>query len=267
MSPCSITLSGRKTLDQLSHTIFQTWGQYVVIGLVLALGQFIYTAIGFGAGMITVSLLALLYGNINIFVPFFLLLCLPTELTISFKDRKQIDFRRTGTFLIFIFPGLIFGAWVLKNAPDKGLLLALGVVIASVALYYLLFEDSHVFSLNSKRWVVLFGSLSGVLGGVYGISGPPLIVYFKAMRLDKKTFRVALLSIFLAMSIFRSGVYIVMHLYTMPILISTIMALPFALVGMRAGISAHHRLPEHLFKRLTSAILLVSGILLVIKNL
>ena len=253
-------------MDLLSQTIFQGWGQYVLVGAIVFLGQFIYTAIGFGSGMVTISLLALLFGNINVFVPFFLLLCLPTELTISFKDRDHINFRRTGKFLLFIFPGLIAGSWLLKSAPDRGLVAWLGAIVTLLAVYYLFFEEKTTFTPKNPAWIPFFGSISGILGGVYGISGPPLIVYFKSLKMDKTGFRVALLSIFLAMSIFRTGVYATIHLYTLPILTSTILTLPFALLGTLTGMKAHHRIPEQLFKQFTSAVLLLSGILLLWKN-
>lgn len=254
-------------MDLLSQTIFQGWGQYVLVGVIVFLGQFIYTAIGFGSGMVTISLLALFFGNINVFVPFFLLLCLPTELTVSFKDREHIDFHRTGKFLLFIFPGLIAGAYLLKSAPDRGLVIWLGVIVSLLAVYYLFFEEKTTFTLKNRAWIPFFGGISGLLGGVYGISGPPLIVYFKALKMDKTSFRVALLSIFLAMSIFRTGIYAAIHLYTLPILTSTILALPFALLGVLTGMHAHHRIPEQLFRRITSVVLLASGILLLFKNL
>ncbi|NOZ13413.1 MAG: sulfite exporter TauE/SafE family protein [Acidobacteria bacterium] len=251
----------------LSQTIFQSWGQYLAVGGIIFLGQFIYAAIGFGSGMVTISLLALLFGNINIFVPFFLLLCLPTELTVSMKDRKHINFRRTGKFLLFIFPGLIAGAFLLKSAPNRGLVAWLGAIVVILAVYYLFFEEKTSFTLKNPAWIPFFGSISGILGGIYGISGPPLIVYFKAMKMDKTGFRVALLSIFLAMSIFRTGVYAAIHLYTLPILTAAILTLPFALLGVLAGIRAHHRIPEHHFRQFTSALLLISGILLLWRNL
>ncbi len=254
-------------MNLLSQTIFQGWGQYFLVGAIVFLGQFIYAAIGFGSGMVTISLLALFFGNINVFVPFFLLLCLPTELTISFKDREHIDFRRARKFLVFIFPGLIAGAFLLKSAPNRSLVAWLGAIVAILAVHYLFFEEKSTFTLKNSLWIPFFGSINGLLGGVYGISGPPLIVYFKALKIDKTGFRVALLSIFLAMSIFRTGVYAAIHLYTLPILTATILALPFALLGVLAGMQAHHRIPEHLFKQLTSILLLISGILLLWKNL
>ncbi|NOY24138.1 MAG: sulfite exporter TauE/SafE family protein [Acidobacteria bacterium] len=254
-------------MDILSQTIFQGWGQYLIVGVIVFLGQFIYTAIGFGSGMVTISLLALFFGNIDVFVPFFLLLCLPTELTISFKDREYIDFHRTGKFLLFIFPGLVVGAFLLKSVPDRSLVVWLGAIVAILAVYYLFFEEKTTFTLKNPAWIPFFGGISGVLGGVYGISGPPLIVYFKALKMDKTSFRVALLSIFLAMSIFRTGVYAAIHLYTLPILIGTAQALPFALLGVLAGMKAHYRIPEQLFKQIASAVLLVSGVLLIWKNL
>ncbi|RLE16380.1 MAG: hypothetical protein DRJ14_08635 [Acidobacteria bacterium] len=254
-------------MDILSQTIFQGWGQYVLVGAIVFLGQFIYTAIGFGSGMVTVSLLALFFGNIDVFVPFFLLLCLPTELTISFKDREYINFHRTGKFLLFIFPGLIVGAILLKSVPARSLLVWLGAIVAILAVYYLFFEEKTTFTLKNPVWIPFFGAISGIFGGVYGISGPPLIVYFKALKMGKTSFRVALLSIFLAMSIFRTGVYVTVHLYTPPIFTSTILALPFALLGTLTGIRAHNHIPEPVFKKLTSIVLLVSGVLLLWKNL
>ncbi len=254
-------------MDVFSQTIFQGWGGFLAVGVIVFLGQFIYAAIGFGSGMVTISLLALFFGNVNVFVPFFLLLCLPTELTITFKDREHIDFHRAWKFLLFIFPGLVAGAWLLKSAPDRGLVVWLGGIVVLLALYYLFFEEKTAFTLKNPLWIPFFGGFSGFLGGVYGISGPPLIIYFKALRMDKTAFRVAMLSIFLAMSVFRTGLYAAVHLYTLPVLVSTVYSLPFALFGVLTGMWAHRRIPEKLFRQLTSIVLLISGILLLWKNI
>jgi len=248
-------------------TFFDSLTQYFVVGAIIFLGQFVYASIGFGSGMVTISLLALLYGDVNLFVPFYLLLCIPTELVISVKDRDKIEFQQTRRFLIFIFPLLILGGYLLSASPDQWLVSCLGGVVVLLALYYLFFEDRFTVNLQRKGMVPLVGMLSGVLGGVYGISGPPLIFYFKMLKLDKRHFRVALLSIFLVMSLFRLCVYTVLHLYTVTVLVSCAACLPFSLLGLFLGGQAHHRIPELPFKRITSAVMLISGILLMGKSM
>ncbi len=247
-------------------TIFSSPTAYILIGLAVFLGQFVYAAVGFGSGMITISLLTLMFGQVDLFVPFFLLLCLPAELTVAIRDRRHVHFKETGTFLFYITPGLVLGAWVLKSAPDTLLLVALGVLITLLALYYLFLEDRFRFKTDSPFWVPLAGSLSGILGGLYGVSGPPLIVYFKSSGRPKRVFRAALLTIFLFMSFVRLAIYGTMQFYTVPILLSVLTTLPFAAAGVAAGMWSHERIPEARFRMMTSLMLLVSGLLLILKN-
>ena len=80
-------------LDSLIEgTIFTSPAHIGVIGFVVFLGQVVYGALGFGSGMVTITLLTLIYGKLDSFVPFFLLLCVPTESYVAFRDRKLIDF-------------------------------------------------------------------------------------------------------------------------------------------------------------------------------
>ncbi len=247
-------------------TIFSSPTAYVLIGLAVFLGQFVYSAVGFGSGMITISLLTLMFGHVDLFVPFFLLLCLPAELTVAIRDRQHVRFKETGTFLLYITPGLVIGAWVLKSAPDRILLVALGSLITLMAIYYLFLEKRFRFQTDNPLWVPVAGSLSGILGGLYGVSGPPLIVYFKSAGRPKRVFRAALLTIFLFMSFVRLAIYGTMQFYTVPILLSALATLPFAAAGVGVGMWSHERIPEDRFRTLTSLMLLISGLLLILKN-
>src|SRR6056297_399743 len=168
-----------------------------LFGNTIFISQIIYSTIGFGSGMFAISMLAMLYGKIDFFVPFFILVCLPTELFISYKDKDYINFKKTWYFILSIFPLLFLGSYLLSNAKNVLLLLILGTVIIILSLYHLFYEDKVKPDLSHPLWVPFFGSLSGLLGGLFGMAGPPLIFYFKANDFSKKAFRVALMSIFL----------------------------------------------------------------------
>jgi len=246
-------------------TFFGSTEQALIVGLIVLLSQFIYSAIGFGSGMIAISLYAIIYGNIDIFVPFFLLLCLPVEFFISYKERKNIDFKEIGLLILYIIPSLVFGVYLLKNFSGDGIVFVLGIIIATLASYYLFFEKKIKFTFKSKLWLPFFGSISGVLGSMLGIAGPPLIIYFKSKNTNKSQFRLILLSIFFFMSILKLISYLSFGLYSEKIFLSFLLILPFSILGLYLGNFAHNKLSEETFKTITSLILLVSGIILIIK--
>ncbi len=249
----------------IDATFFVSVEQVIIIGLIVLFAQFIYSAIGFGSGMIAISLYAIIYGNIDIFVPFFLLLCLPVELFFSFKERKNIDFKEISLFILYIIPSLVLGVYLLKNFSGDGVVFILGVIIAALASFYLFFEKRIKFTFKSKLWLPFFGSISGVLGSMFGIAGPPLIIYFKTKNSNKSQFRLILLSLFLFMSILRIITYASFGLYSERILLSFLLILPFSILGLYFGNIVHNKLSEETFKTVTSLILLVSGIILILK--
>ena len=121
----------------IESTFFNSFEQVLIVGAIVLLAQFIYSAIGFGSGMIAISLYAILYGEINDFVPFFLLMCLPVEFFISYKERKKINFKELLSFIFYITPALIFGVYLLKNFSGEGIVFVLGIIITALAVFYL----------------------------------------------------------------------------------------------------------------------------------
>lgn len=251
----------------LEYTFFESWEQFLVIGCIIFISQIIYATIGFGSGMFAISLLALFYGKLNIFVPFFVLLCAPTELYITWKDRKLIDLKHHWKFILAICPFLFLGSFLLSYAQNSFVLILLGILIIFLATYHLLWEEKLHFNLSSKFWIPFFGSISGILGGLFGMAGPPLIFFFKNQRMEKKNFRVALLSIFALMTLMRITFYLQLNFFTREMILSSIFILIFALTGMGIGYKLHDVISEKLFKQITSVALFISGLLIVVKNI
>jgi len=238
----------------------------LLLGGILFFGQFIYAAIGFGAALFSVTLMSLVFGEVAFFVPLFLLLCLPLEVTVTWKDRKHVQFGRSWRILLVSLPFMILGAFFLARASDSWLQIGMGVLVIATSIYYLI--DNRVFPILNRWWVeCLVGATSGVLGSMYGMSGPPMVLYFKSLNLGKREFRVGLTSLFLAMGMMRGLIYLTMGLITRTVGLWFIVLLPFVLAGLFVGNIAHTKLSENLFKRLTSVVLMFSGALLILQNL
>ncbi len=238
-----------------------------IAGFIVFAGQIVYAALGFGSGLISVSIWALLYGDIRLFVPAFLLLCLPTEVFVTIKDFKKISFKESSIFLIFIIPALVLATWWLKFASEPWMLIILGLIIITVSVYYFFFENNDTIHFKPNNILVaIFGFLSGVLGGLFTMSGPPLVFYFKGIGFSKSQFRASLMGIFCVMSFVRFITYASFGFFTNQVLMSAAWLMPFSLAGLIAGLLIHSKLNESLFQKITSLLLLMTGFLLIIKN-
>ncbi|MDD3051806.1 MAG: sulfite exporter TauE/SafE family protein [Candidatus Cloacimonetes bacterium] len=251
----------------LSYTLFTDVYQMLIIGFIIMFSQIIYASLGFGSGMFAISILAYLYGRLDFIVPMFTIVCLPTELYITIKDRKEINLRTSGIFLIIIIPALLYGSVLLRNSQNKIFLLLLGLIILLLSAYYLFFEDKLKFALKQFYWIPFFGIISGILGGLFGMAGPPLILYFKHIKLSKSEFRVALLSIFSVMTFFRIIFYSFLGIISCDLIMTSLSVTIFALIGLCIGNLLHSHISEFFFKKITAITLIVSAVLIIIKNI
>jgi uncharacterized protein len=241
--------------------------QLILVIFIFTCSQLIYASIGFGSGMFAISLLGLFFGQLEVFVPLFVLVCFPTELFICIKDRKHFSFKKNYLYILLTIPFIILGSYLLTVIPSKWPLVFLGFVVFILAIYFLAYENKITWRFKSKSWQVLFGALSGLMGSLYGIGGPPLIIYLKGLKLTKREFRAMCVSVFFAMSIIRLPAFFGMGLLTHDIIKAWFFILPFSLLGVYIGHSLHKKLSEKRFKRMTSMILLINGLLLIVKNL
>src|SRR5581483_2869772 len=75
----------------------------------------------------------------------------------------------------------------------------LAVVIIGFALYCLLSRRQHALPDDRLAW--LFGFIAGVLGGAYGMNGPPLVIFGSLRRWSPDRFRATVQGYFLPASL------------------------------------------------------------------
>jgi len=109
------------------------------------------------------------------------------------------------------------------------------------------------------------GILSGIGGGVFGTSGPPLVVYVDHFAENKSVFRAQLLILFLLNNMVRMIMYIRKGLLTVDVATFGLWMLPFVAFGLFAGSKMHVQVGEKTFGRAVAMLLLVSGVLLLIR--
>jgi len=245
--------------------IFRSWQELLLACLVLGFAQGVYVLFGFGAGLIAVGLLAMFMPNIQDVVVLLLLINLPAELYVVARSWKHISWRG----VLLICGGIVFGvpvgAIILQRGDPTVVLTVLGVVLLVAGLGFLLLKRRKV---SWPRWSEpVVGLVSGVLSGLFGTGGPPLIFFYQLGGSDKAAFRAHLMAIFLLVTLARVPSYAVAGLITAPRLVSALLVLPAVVVGAFAGDRLHLQLSEESFKRLVSVALVVLGMILLSRQL
>jgi uncharacterized membrane protein YfcA len=245
------------------ETIFDTLPQFLVVCLILAMAEAVYVLLGFGAGLIAVGTMALLFPELQDAVVLLLLVNLPAELWVVRSSWQRISWRGVLVIFVGVALGTPLGTSLLRWGDARFLLIVLGVFLVAVGAVFLFIKDTR--GRQMPRWVAgPVGMISGVLTGLFGTGGPPLILYYQLQGVDKAAFRGNLMAIFLLMTAVRVPSYAVFGLITAPRMWSALIVLPAVILGAVIGNSIHLRIEESTFRRLVSAALLVIGLLLLV---
>lgn len=244
-------------------TVFDSPGQLLAAALVLVLAEAIYVLLGFGAGLVAVGALALLLPDTRDAVVVLLLVNLPAELFVVATSWREIAWRGVAVLMVGIGVGIPIGAWWLGRGDPSLLLVLLGSLLVGFGVVFLVAPDGAR-RRGWPRWAVApIGLASGVLTGLFGTGGPPLVLHFRLAGVDRAAFRGNLMAIFLLMTLVRVPTYGALGLITEERLWSTVAMLPAVAVGAFIGNRLHLRLDERSFRLLVALALVALGALLV----
>lgn len=246
--------------------VFPSPWHFVVACTALLVAELVYVLLGFGAGLIAVGTLALVLPEIRDVVVLILLVNLPAELFVVWTSRRHIHWRGLALLLIGIGAGIPIGAWVLRFGEPTVVLGLLGSSLLVIGVLFLAVkEDARVII---PTWAnPLTGLCSGLLTGLFGTGGPPLVLHYRLLGVGKAVFRSNLMTLFLLMTGVRLPSYIALGLVTPPRLAAAAAILPAVVVGAVLGHRIHLDLSEETFRRLVSIGLVALGLLLLARLL
>jgi uncharacterized membrane protein YfcA len=248
------------------ETIFHSIPQFLGTCLVLVFAQTVYVAFGFGVGLIVVGALALFFAEIRDVVVLLFFISAPAELYVVGRAWHLVPWRGVLPIAAGLLVGIPLGTALLRLGEPTFLLTALGVVLIGSGGAFLAAAPSSAGRLPG--WVAPpTGLVSGVLSGLFGTGGPPLILYYQATGTDKATFRRCLMALFLMTSMVRLVAYVAAGLLTAPRVLSGLAVLPAAVLGAFIGQQVHLQLSEATFRRLVSLALIAIGMLLLARQL
>lgn len=226
---------------------------------------FIKGLCGFANTLVFTSILSFGSANINI-SPVELVLGYPTNLIISFKERRSIDIKIVLPLSLMVIAGSIGGALFLKEADTTVIKMIFGVLVILVGIEMLLRELSQKEGKNSKILLVVIGILSGFLCGLYGV-GALLGAYIGRTTKGSKEFKANICTVFVIENTFRIVLYSVYGIITLSSLWKALILSPFMVVGLIAGMMSAKKIDDKIVKKIVIVMLIISGVALIMTNL
>jgi len=234
----------------------------LLAGFIVLIGHFIKGLSGFASALFAIPLLAL-FLDIKFVVPVFLLFDLVSGVILTFQNRRSIDKKTALLLLSGLVIGTAIGTYFLISFGNEDLKRVFGVVVILFALRMLIWDNENIKKRISKIWAPVSGLAGGCTGAMFGLNGPPLVLYLTHQLKDKQIFRATLYGIFFVDACYRLILYSFNKLITIEVIKFALYLTPFLLVGVLLGSKLHAKINENLFKKIIALILMVTGVFLV----
>ena len=229
--------------------------------MVVFVATLIRSTFGFGEGLIAVPLLALIIP-IGIAAPVVVLLSITIAAVVVAQDWRKIHVRSTGWLLLPTFVGIPLGIMLLASSHQRIVKAVLAIVLILFSGYFLIGKRTPELRNDSHPWMLGCGFFAGVLGGAYGMNGPPLVIYGAMRRWSPQHFRATLQGYFLPASIVAMAGYWLAGLWVPAVTHYYLISLPVALPAIFLGRAINGRLRGDSFMKYVHGGLVCIGIAL-----
>jgi uncharacterized protein len=234
--------------------------------LVVFLATFIRSAFGFGEALVAVPLLAM-FIPLTVAAPLAVLMSITIAAVVVAQDWRKIHLRSTGWLVGATLFGIPVGLALLTSPHDRAVRITLAVIIIAFAVYSLLGKRPARLESDSRPWLLVCGFVAGILGGAYGMNGPPLVIYGSMRRWSAPHFRATLQGYFLPASLIGMAGYWWSGLWVPLVTHYFLLCVPAMFPAIWLGRFVNHRLTSAVFMRYVYVGLAAIGVLLFTQSL
>jgi uncharacterized membrane protein YfcA len=235
----------------------------IFVLIISFIASLVRSALGFGESLVAVPLF-LLFLPVDIAVPLSVMLSIIIALVVIVQDHGKIHFNSAKWLIFYAIPGIPLGIAVLVFGSEFLVKAALGILIIIYSLYALFIKNNKTLKKDNMLWLFVCGFLSGILGGAYGLNGPPLAVYGNMRRWSAKHFRATLQAYFLPASLTGIIGYYANGLITAEVYEYFLISLSTAIPAIFLGRYLNHQLKDDSFFKYVYWGLIITGAILII---
>ena len=241
--------------------------QNIIEIFLLAVGaSFVQRTTGFGFGIFIMTLLPFLMPSYGEATALSGLLALTTSAIAAYKFRKFITWKRLGPILAIFLITSTVSICMLKGMRDNTLRGILGFVLIFVSFYFA-FVSKRIKFKTTLPYQLGAGSISGIMGGFFGMHGPPAVLYFIASEPSKEHYMGMIQTYFVITNAMMTIVRASNGFVTAAVGKNYIFCLAAIAIGSTLGAWAFKRIPGNKFPYVVYCYIGISGLIIALSSL
>ena len=228
----------------------------------LAVGaSFVQRTTGFGFGIFIMTLLPFLMPSYGEATTLSGLLALTTSAMISIRMRKYITWKRLFPILITFIIISAAAICMLARIHDNTLRKILGIILMITALYFAFFSR-RIKLKTTLPYQIGAGTISGIMGGLFGMQGPPAVLYFISSEPDKNSYMAMVQTYFLVGNAMMTIVRASNGFLTTTVGKCYVFCIAAVIIGSLLGSWAFKHIPGRIFPYVVYSYIGISGLII-----
>ena len=235
------------------------------IAFLAAGASFVQRTTGFGFGIFIMSVLPYLMPSYGEATTLSGLLALTTSTAIVVNMRKYIVWKRLAVILLTFIAVSALAICMLSRIEGRTMRMILGAVLILTSLYFSFFKEKiRKYVRPDLKTQIGAGTLSGIMGGLFGMQGPPAVLYFISTEPGKHHY-MAMIQMYFVIGNTMMTIVRALNGYLTPAVGSTyIYALAGLVIGTLAGSWAFSRIPNRIFTYVVYTYIGISGVIILL---
>lgn len=230
--------------------------QILWIVLCVAIAAFAQSLAGFGFGLLSVPMMALVLSPRDAIVVSVLVASVSTT-TQAVTDRQFTDWKTVRRLSLLSYVGMPLGLVVFNVVSEQMLRFGLGVIVLLATV--LIIRNFRIpDSSRSYEWIL--GFISGVLNTSTSTNGPPLVFLLKSRSMEPSAFRATLNTVFSIANIGALILFFGSGKMNHDNVIGAAFAIPSLFISLRVGYSMRRHIHGNRFTNLVAGLMLLSGV-------
>ena len=225
--------------------------------------SFVQRTTGFGFGIFIMTMLPFFLPTYGEATTLSGLLAITTSAVIVWRLREHIIWKRLWTILLTFIIVSTIAIFALKRIEDHILRQILGVALIVISIYFALFIQKIKLP-TTKKVQVGAGTLSGLMGGFFGMQGPPAVLYFIQSEPSKEHYMAMTQTYFLIGNVMMTIVRAYNGFFTTTVLTDYCFGLGGVIIGTTLGAYVFKHIPNRIFRYIVYAYIAVSGVVILL---
>ena len=210
----------------------------VIAIFLLSIGaSFVQRTTGFGFGIFIMTMLPFFLPTYGEATTLSGLLAMTTSAVIVWRMRSYVTWKRLWPILLTF------------------------IVVSTIALF-----SQKIKLPTTKRVQVGAGTLSGLMGGFFGMQGPPAVLYFIQSEPSKEHYMAMTQTYFMIGNVVMTFVRAYNGFFTTTVLTDYCFGLGGVVIGTTLGAYVFKRIPNRIFRYIVYAYIAISGVIILMTN-